>query len=138
MIILVNIVLFYVVYLPENTEMTKLRLGTLGSMLSISMYASPALNVIKVINTKDPSYISFPFSVLASTSTYLWYTFGKIIDDISVIGPNFIGLGLSLITIIVWFFYAYVYIFISTRLQGYRRMKISKDYDQDGEDNGAP
>ena len=138
MIIMINIVLVYVVYLPEGIETTKTRLGMFGSFLSVSMFAAPVLNVMKVIKTKNPSYISFPFAFLGSLSTYLWYTFGKMIDDIWVIGPNLIGLGLSLTTCLVWLIYMYIVPFLESCLLGYQKLKQHDNNSSHIDDKSTP
>ncbi|KAK7282614.1 hypothetical protein RIF29_11531 [Crotalaria pallida] len=79
----------------------KLLVGSIGLVVSVTMYGSPLVVMKKVIKTKSVEFMPLPLSVASFFAASLWLTYGILIRDIFVGGPNVIGLPLGILQLVL-------------------------------------
>ncbi|KAL2584552.1 hypothetical protein AAZV13_14G135400 [Glycine max] len=80
----------------------KLLVGSIGLAVSIALYASPLVAMKKVIQTKSVEFMPLPLSLSSLLASLLWMTYGLLIGDIFVAGPNVVGTPLGILQIVLY------------------------------------
>lgn len=71
--------------------------GYTASFFSIALFASPLLDLNRVLSTRSTEGLSFSTTVLTTMLTTCWSVYGFLTENSSIILPNVLGLFLSLI-----------------------------------------
>lgn len=82
---------------PRNPEKAVKIMGYVGCTMSIIFYGSPLFVVFKALKLKDGSYFSWPLTVTCLASCVCWAVYGLVIQDLSLMIPNAIGIPFGLI-----------------------------------------
>jgi hypothetical protein len=75
--------------------------GNICMGICIAMYATPCLEAVGALWSRDASKLSLPLAIAGALNGGLWTTYGLGIQVIPMIVPNAIGLGLSVFNILV-------------------------------------
>ncbi|CAL0327464.1 unnamed protein product [Lupinus luteus] len=75
--------------------------GSIGLIVSITMYGSPLVVMKKVIQTKSVEFMPLPLSLCTFLATTLWLTYGALIRDIFVAGPSVVGIPLGILQLVL-------------------------------------
>ena len=70
--------------------------GTVASLVTIAMFASPLATVQTVIKTKSAESLPAPMIIVGLACTTLWLAYGVRLGDIFVYGPNSVAFVLGL------------------------------------------
>eukprot|EP01127_Copromyxa_protea_P016921 TRINITY_DN5115_c0_g1_i2.p1 TRINITY_DN5115_c0_g1~~TRINITY_DN5115_c0_g1_i2.p1 ORF type:complete len:119 (-),score=7.06 TRINITY_DN5115_c0_g1_i2:25-381(-) len=70
-------------------------IGNIASIFSITLFASPLLDLNRVITTKSMEGLSLSSTILQIGLTLLWTLYGYLTANSSVILPNVLGCFLS-------------------------------------------
>mmetsp|Transcript_8131 Transcript_8131/g.15901 ORF Transcript_8131/g.15901 Transcript_8131/m.15901 type:complete len:298 (+) Transcript_8131:10-903(+) len=76
-------------------------LGMLATSILVMTFASPLIVIVQVCRTRNSSALSRPLSVLGFLCACAWTTYGKLIDDVYVWGPNGLGIMLTAMQLLV-------------------------------------
>ncbi|BAT82208.1 bidirectional sugar transporter SWEET3-like [Vigna umbellata] len=79
----------------------KLLVGSVSLGVSIALYASPLVVMKKVIETKSVEFMPLPLSLSSLLVSLLWMTYGLLIRDIFVAGPNVVGTPLGILQLVL-------------------------------------
>ncbi|CAJ1972346.1 unnamed protein product [Sphenostylis stenocarpa] len=79
----------------------KLLVGSISLGVSIALYASPLIAMKKVIETKSVEFMPLPLSLSSLLTSLLWMTYGLLIRDIFVAGPNVVGTPLGILQLVL-------------------------------------
>lgn len=84
----------------------KIVVGTVGTVATVILYASP-LSVIKLVfKTKSAEFMpSVYFSLFAFLCSSLWMVYGALSRDIVIMAPNFVGVPLGLGQMVLYCYY---------------------------------
>ncbi|KAF7816721.1 bidirectional sugar transporter SWEET3 [Senna tora] len=79
----------------------KLLVGSIGLVVSVTMYGAPLVVMKKVIKTKSVEFMPLPLSLCSFFASVLWMTYGLLIRDIFVAGPSVIGVPLAILQLVL-------------------------------------
>ncbi|CAK8570269.1 unnamed protein product [Lathyrus sativus] len=85
---------------PDHRHRKNL-VGSVGLGVSIALYASPLIVMKKVIQTKSVEFMPLPLSFCTFLASLLWLTYGLLIRDMFVAGPNVIGTPLGILQLVL-------------------------------------
>lgn len=80
----------------------KILVGSVGLVVSASMYGSPLSVVKQVIKTKSVEFMPFHLSFFSFLSSTLWMFYGLLSHDIFLASPNLVGSPLGLFQLIIY------------------------------------
>jgi hypothetical protein len=89
---------------PIFVQSAEMRMDICGNIcmgICIAMYATPCLEAVGALWSRDASRLSLPLAIAGALNGGLWTTYGLGIQVIPMIVPNAIGLALSTFNIVV-------------------------------------
>nr|XP_038023650.1 sugar transporter SWEET1 [Anas platyrhynchos] len=93
--------LYILVYFYYSTTKRQVLL----SSLTIMMYASPLIDLAKVIRSRSTRCLSFPLTVTAFLASSSWTLYGQLVKDNYITVPNVPGIVTSVVQL--WLFWRY-------------------------------
>ncbi|ESW33346.1 hypothetical protein PHAVU_001G061900 [Phaseolus vulgaris] len=87
--------------IPDHRH-RKLLVGSISLGVSIALYASPLVAMKKVIETKSVEFMPLPLSLSSLFACLMWMTYGLLIRDIFVAGPNVVGTPLGILQLVLY------------------------------------
>ncbi|VDI66582.1 sugar transporter SWEET1-like [Mytilus galloprovincialis] len=90
-------VLYYVKYQQIEIKQAASHLGKVCALLSILAYGAPLASLKVVMHTKTTECLSFPYIFMNFVVALEWVIYGRILNDIYVQLPNFLGFCLAVI-----------------------------------------
>ncbi|KAJ8020430.1 Sugar transporter SWEET1 [Holothuria leucospilota] len=98
-------VLLYIKMVVPDKETSLSHLGFVCSVGTILMYGSPLVSVSQVVRNKSTEYLSFPLCLANFLVSGMWFIYGRMVDDLVMQIPNFIGSLLGLIQVSLFALY---------------------------------
>lgn len=97
--------LLYIKYYQTNLQTASDHLGKYCVIMSIIGYGAPLVSLTDVIKAKNTECLSFPLVFANLLIAVLWTMYGRLIADIYVTAPNFLGIILSVIQMALFLIY---------------------------------
>ncbi|XP_071810994.1 sugar transporter SWEET1-like [Apostichopus japonicus] len=98
-------VLCYVKFYVLDLATAMNHLGFVCSVGTILMYGSPLVSVSQVVRNKSTEYLSFPLCLANFLVSGMWFVYGRMVEDLVMQVPNFIGSLLGLIQVSLFALY---------------------------------
>ncbi|XP_015765191.1 PREDICTED: sugar transporter SWEET1-like [Acropora digitifera] len=95
----------YVVHFLSNDQTRVRHLGLICIVLTITMQASPLATVAKVVQTRSTESMPFIFSFMMVLVSFLWLSYGTVVEDINIQVPNATGVFLGLLQLSLFCIY---------------------------------
>ncbi|KAK7353325.1 hypothetical protein VNO80_18770 [Phaseolus coccineus] len=86
----------------HDSRHRKLLVGSIGLVVSVTLYGSPLVAMKKVIQTKSVEFMPLTLSLCSFFSSTLWLIYGLLIRDIFVAGPSVLGTPLSILQLVLY------------------------------------
>ncbi|KAA0195354.1 hypothetical protein HAZT_HAZT006548 [Hyalella azteca] len=105
LVVILGSILYYATYSANDRLVVTSHVGLLSCIASILFCASPLASVFEVIRVKSTSIMPFPLILLMFLSTSAWTIYGRLIDAVFVVIPNFLCAlisGLQLLLFLVY------------------------------------
>ncbi|XP_039619343.1 sugar transporter SWEET1 isoform X1 [Polypterus senegalus] len=96
---------FYFTTVVTEVNYRLSRLGLFCSVFTISMYMSPLVDLVKIIQTRSTKCLSFSLTVTTFLTSTAWTLYGLQLSDLYIMVPNSPGIITSLIRF--WLFWQY-------------------------------
>lgn len=98
---------YFTTYLPEG-ETRLSQLGLTCSVVTVSMYLSPLIDLVEIVRSGDVRCLSFPLTVATFFTSTSWVLYGLQLDDYFIVVPNTPGILTSLIRFFLFWRFASV------------------------------
>ena len=79
--------------------------GIILIVINVLMFVGPSQNIIRVIKEKNHRLIPIATTLVMIVCSGGWLLFGKIVNDLTCIIPNMIGLFFSVFNSLIWLFF---------------------------------
>ena len=79
--------------------------GMILIVINVLMFIGPGQNIIRVIKEKNYRLIPIATTLVMIVCSGGWLIFGKIVNDLTCIIPNMIGLFFSILNSLVWLYF---------------------------------
>ena len=79
--------------------------GIILIVINVLMFIGPSQNIIRVIKEKNHRLIPIATTLVMIVCSGGWLLFGKIVNDLTCIIPNMIGLFFSVFNSLIWLFF---------------------------------
>ncbi|XP_042346205.1 sugar transporter SWEET1 [Plectropomus leopardus] len=87
---------YFTKFLPEG-ETRLSQLGLTCSVVTVSMYMSPLIDLVEIVRSGNVQCLSFPLTVATFFTSTSWVLYGLQLDDYYIVVPNTPGIFTSLI-----------------------------------------
>ncbi|XP_059194258.1 sugar transporter SWEET1 [Centropristis striata] len=98
---------YFTTFLPEgDTRLSQL--GLTCSVVTVSMYLSPLIDLVGIVRSGDVRCLSFPLTVATFFTSTSWVLYGLQLNDYYIVVPNTPGIFTSLIRLYLFWKFASV------------------------------
>jgi len=89
----------------ESNENIEFRFGIILTLLLLGLLGAPLASLPEIVAKKDASSIPFPITFMGAIVTFLWFTYGIILQNNFMIVQNLVGFILCMVQLVLLFWY---------------------------------